>query len=597
MVENKCRSPIIAVLGHVDHGKSSILDRIRNSAIVETEAGRITQAIGASIVPLETIQNICANLNVKLNFIIPGLLFIDTPGHEAFTSLRKRGGNLADIAILVIDINEGFRPQTIEALEILKDYKTPFVVALNKLDLVGDFKIKEYMKGKTLIEKLNSQEFSVSQDIEAKLYNIVAFISEKFGMESERFDRCDFTKQIAIIPCSAKTGLGIPELLMVLTGLTQKYLENRLVCNIDKNAKAKGAILEIKNVEGLGICIDAIIYDGVMSINDTLVVGGLERPVVTKIRGLFEPKALRDMRDHKTKFSSMKELTAATGVRISAPDIDEVIAGMPLISCRHGSPEKDIEQAKQDVQKQVEEVIIEVEKEGVVVKADTIGSLEALIKLLKNKKIKIRRAFVGNITKKDLTDAESNYERDPLEAVILGFNVGTEPNIKNEKVKIITSNIIYKLIEEYEEWREKESKKIEQKELEGLTRPCKIEYLPNYTFRANNPAIIGAEVLIGEMRPGTPIMKNDGVVLTTIKEIQKEKASVNSAVKKEQVAISLPGLTVGRQIKEGEIFYSAIPENDFRKIKNLTKYLSKEEIHLLKEIAEIMRKKNPIWGV
>ena len=243
-----CRSPIIAVLGHVDHGKSSILDRIRNTCIVDNEAGAITQAIGASTVPIETIKKLCSYLKVKMDYSIPGLLFIDTPGHEAFTSLRKRGGNLADIAILVVDINEGFKPQTIEAFEILKSYKTPFVIALNKIDLVDGYRVIEDLRDKSLLENLNAQTPEVQMKIEEKLYKIVAYVNEKFGMDSERFDRCDFTKQIPLIPCSAKYGIGIPKLLMVLTGLTQKYLEQNLTCDIEKTSKAKGTVLEVKNV-------------------------------------------------------------------------------------------------------------------------------------------------------------------------------------------------------------------------------------------------------------------------------------------------------------------------------------------------------------
>jgi translation initiation factor 5B len=589
-----CRSPIIAVLGHVDHGKSSILDKIRNSCIVDGEAGAITQAIGASSVPVEIIKKFCSTLKVKMDFTIPGLLFIDTPGHEAFTSLRKRGGNLADIAVLVVDINEGFKPQTIEAFEILKSFKTPFIIALNKIDLIDGFKVIDDLKDKSLLDNLNAQTPEVQAKIEEKLYTIVAYIQEKFGMDSDRFDRVDFTKQIPIIPVSAKQGIGMPKLLMVLTGLTQKFLEEKLKSDVSINSKAKGTILEVKTVEGLGLCIDAIIYDGIIRVNDTLVIAGLDKPIMTKVRGLFEPRQLSDMRDQKTKFQSMKQVVAAAGVRIAAPNIEEVIAGMPFISVVNP---KEADDAAKELQKEVAEIVMQTDKEGLVVKADTIGSLEALVKLLKDKGISIRKATVGNITKKDITDAESNYEKDPLESAILGFNVELDKDVKNEKVKIITSNIIYKIIEDYEKWKVDESRRIEEKELEGLTRPCKIEYLHNYTFRQNNPAVIGAEVLVGELKAGMNIMKDDGETLTNVKEIQKNKENVKTAKKKDQVAISLPNITVGRQINEGDIFYSAIPEDDFRQLKKLTKYMQKDETSLLKEIAEIMRKKNPVWGV
>ena len=347
----------------------------------------------------------------------------------------------------------------------------------------------------------------------------------------------------------------------------------------------------------MGLCLDAILYDGVLRVNDILIIGGLEKPLITKVKGIFEPKVMADMRDRKTKFASIREAAAATGVRITAPELDGAIAGMPIISSPQGTSESDIEKLKLEVQKEVDEVIIETDKEGIVIKADTIGSLEAIVKLLKDKGIKIRKASVGNITKKDVADAESNYDKDPTESVILGFNVVEDAGLKKERVKIIISNIIYRLIDDHESWKTEEKKKIEQRDLEGLTRPCKIEYLRNYTFRASNPAIIGIEVLEGKLRAGIDIMKDDGEQLANVKEIQENKEAVTELEKKQQGAISLPGLSVGRQINEGDIFYSSIPEKDFRKLKTLTKYMSREETSLIKEIAEIMRKKNPVWGI
>ena len=255
------RSPIVTVLGHVDHGKSSILDAIRGSNIVAGEAGAITQAIGASIIPAHTIQKKVGKLleAMKLNLTIPGLLFIDTPGHAAFTSLRSRGGSLADIAVLVVDMNEGFKPQTLEAVEILKNAKTPFIVAANKLDLVPRFSQKE---APGVLQLINAQAPEVITDVETKLYKIVGTLHEKFSMPAERYDRVDdFTKQVAIVPCSAKAGFGLQELLMVLTGLAQRYLEKFL--DVDVTGPGKGVILEVKEEKGLGQTIDVILYDGV----------------------------------------------------------------------------------------------------------------------------------------------------------------------------------------------------------------------------------------------------------------------------------------------------------------------------------------------
>ncbi|MFC1742071.1 translation initiation factor IF-2 [Nanoarchaeota archaeon] len=586
------RSPVCSVVGHVDHGKSSILDYIRGSRIISKEAGGITQAIGASIIPLDVIQKKAGDLlkALGMEFTIPGLLFIDTPGHAAFTSLRKRGGNLADIAILVVDINEGFKPQTIECVEILKTYKTPFVVAANKLDIVPNWK---ETKG-PILKGIQSQAPKVTTDVETKLYELVGKLHE-FGFPSERFDRVsDFTKEIGIVPLSAKTGEGIPELLMVVTGLAQRYLEKCLEC--DTSGPAKGTILEVKEEKGLGTTLDVIVYDGTIRVNDIIVIGGMNEPIVTKVRALLQPMPLAEMRDKKAKFRGVKEAVAATGVKIAAPDLNNVIAGMPV----RGATTETLDQTKEEVQAEISEVLIETEKEGIIIKADTIGSLEAIINLMKDKHISIRKATVGEISKKDIIDAESNLEKTPLNAVILSFNTPLSEEIagfaKEKNIKIIHSDIIYQIIDNFEKWQEEEKKRIEAKELEGLVRPCKMRIMPNYIFRQSNPAICGCDILIGELKVGTPLMK-DGQNISTVKSIQHEKDSISKTEAGKQVAVSMPHVTVGRQVNENDILYAGIPEPDFRKLKTLKQYLKREEIEVMKEVAQLKRKHNPLWGV
>jgi len=582
------RSPICTVAGHVDHGKTSVLDKIRGTAIVETEAGRITQAIGASIVPLTTIRKICGPLLERLNikFTIPGLLFIDTPGHAAFTNLRKRGGNLADIAIVVIDINEGIKPQTTEVIDILKQYKTPFVVALNKIDLISGWQSNKTL----LLENVSKQSTTIQQLLDKKLYELVGRLST-FGLNSERFDRVDdYTKQIAIIPLSAKTGEGIPELLMVITGLAQKYLEKKL--DIDIKRFAKGTILEVKETKGLGITLDVIVYDGTLKRNDLIVIGGLEKPIVTKVKALFEPMPLAEMRDKKTKFKAVQSVSASTGIKISSPDIENVVAGMPLRACK----EEELEKVKEEIQKEVEEVVIETDDKGIIIKADTLGSLEALIKLLKEKNITIRKASVGNISKKDIAEASTIYAEDPLKAVVLGFNVSCDMK-EVGLVKIITSDIIYKIIEEFEKWQTEEKARKEKDQLSQLVMPCKLQILKGYVFRQSNPAVSGIEVLAGKLKVGVGLMKDEGKRITFVKSMQSEQENIEEAEKGRQLAISMDNVTIGRQVNEGDMLYSVMPESDFRKLKKLKEHLKPEEIEAIKEIAAIMRKENPTWGI
>ncbi|MFP4112224.1 MAG: translation initiation factor IF-2 [Candidatus Woesearchaeota archaeon] len=583
------RSPICTVVGHVDHGKSSILDQVRGSNIVSKEAGAITQAIGASIVPIETIKKICGSLldKIKIDFTIPGLLFIDTPGHEAFTNLRKRGGNLADIAVLVIDINEGMKPQTIEALEILKNYKTPFIIALNKIDLIAGWKSDNK---KNLLENLNSQNDETKRKFETRFYEIIGELSER-GMNSERFDRIDdYTKNIAIVPCSAKTNEGIPEILMVIAGLAQRFLNQCLSCDVDMNGK--GTVLEVKEEKGLGTTIDVILYDGHLKVNDTIVIGTLNEPIVTKIRALLEPLPLSELRDKKSKFHSEKGVYAATGIKIAAPNLEGVVSGMPIRSCETS----DIDSVKEAIKEEVEEVIIETDKDGVIVKADALGSLEALTKLLRDEGVPIRKATIGEISKADISEAESNYEEDPLHACVLGFNI-KEPNFPApENIKIITSPVIYSIIESYKEWRDEQQKKEEEKGLEQLTRPCKFTVMPQYIFRQSNPAIFGADITSGVMTTGMPVMKK-GIHVGKIKSIEEKQENKSRTEAPAEVAVSMEHVTIGRQIEPGDELYSDIPEDQFRKLKEFKKLLKPAEIEVLKEIARIKREENPVWGI
>ncbi len=583
------RSPIVSVLGHVDHGKSSILDSIRGTNILATEAGAITQAIGASIIPLDTFRKKCGPLlaQLKLNLTIPGLLFIDTPGHAAFTTLRKRGGSLADIAILVVDVNEGFKPQTIEAIEILRSYKTPFVVAANKLDLLPGYRHKH----DGLLLDLGAQSPEFQQLLDKKLYELVGQFYERFQMNAERFDRVtDYSKELAIIPCSALKNHGIAELLAILAGLAQRYLEQRLSVSVD--GPAKGTILEVKESVGLGVTADVIIYDGTLRRNDTIVIAGLDAPLVTRVRALLEPVPLAEMRDKKAKFRPVNEALAATGVKIAAPDLDKAIPGMPL---RGASSPAEIEAAKRSLQQELDEVAIETDEEGVVIKADTLGGLEALSKLLREDGVPVRKASVGPVSKRDIADAEANHETDPFTAVILGFNI---PDAESTaRVRVFTSPVIYRLIDAYKEWKATALQEAQRAAMAELTAVCRLEILQNCLFRQSNPAVVGVEVLQGTLKTGTLLMKPDGTRVAHVKEIQQDGKSLSKADRGFQVAISLPGATCGRHINEHDLLLTELTEDEFRTYKEYKDILTAEQKTLLKEIAEIKRKQNPVWGV
>lgn len=569
------RSPICTVVGHIDHGKTSLLDKVRGTAVAKGEAGGITQCISSTKVSLETLKKICGKLleTLKLKITVPGILFIDTPGHAAFNNMRKRGGNLADIAILVINVVEGIKEQTLECIEILKQYKTPFVIALNKIDLINGWKVN---KETSFSQSLKEQRESVRLELDNKLYTLVGKLAEH-GLNTERYDRIeDFTKQVSIIPCSAATGEGIPDLIMILVGLAQKFLEKNL--NVESES-GKAIVLEVSEVEGIGLTLDAILYEGILKVNDQIVIGGLNKPIVTKIKGLFEPvnKVLKPV----------KSVEAAVGVKISAPDLKDVVGGVPLIVAN-----KNVDKIKEEVQAEIEEVLLETDVDGVVVKADTLGSLEALATLLRDAGIKIKKLGIGDINKKDLTEVKS--AKDPLDKVVLGFNVNVA---EKDATKIIVHDVVYKIIEDLKFWRDEETKKLEAKELDGIVRGAKIQLLRGCIFRQSSPAVVGVLVLGGILKSGTPLIKADGSKVANIKGMQVERENVTEAKKGQELAISLPAITVGRQIHEEDILYADIPEEDFIKLKKLKKYLKGDEVEVLKEFVEIKRKADAMWGI
>lgn len=582
------RSPIVSVLGHVDHGKSSILDAIRDTDVTQGEKGDITQAIGASIMPSSVIEKRCSSLMESLGFTLelPGLLFIDTPGHAAFSSLRKRGGGLADIAIVVVDINEGFKPQTVEAIKILRQRETPFLIVANKVDLISGWEDH----GDNSLQSYQKQTDSVRQRFDNGIYEIVGDMYEEFEMESERYDKVDdFSEKVAIVPCSAIQNTGLDELLTVLAGISQRFLEQGL--GLDVEGPGEGVIVEVKEYKGLGTVLDIILYDGTLDVGEKVFVGTINGVHQSKIRTMLCPKGLDDMRGEKTKFDHVENVSAATGVRVVLSDTpDDVIAGMPLVAL--GS---DAEKAKKTVEEQIHTDFVNTKDEGVIIKADTIGGLEALAQMLEEKNIPVRKASIGPVSKKDILNAKASLEIDPTHAAVLGFNVEGMA-AEDDKINVITEPITYNIIKRYEDWVEEVENRLSKKAIGELPRPGKMKVLRNCIFRQSNPCILGVEVLNGKVKNRTRVFKKENRV-SIIKSIQKNNESIETAEKGDQVAISLPDATSGRQVDEDDILYTDMDEFSFRKWKRHSEHLSSDEKKVIKEIADIKREENSLWGV
>lgn len=591
----KIRQPIVAVLGHVDSGKTSLLDRIRGTGVQGREAGGITQHIGASFLPIETLKETCGKLYSNLEKTenqVPGILVIDTPGHEVFTNLRARGGSAADIAILVVDVNRGFQPQTNESLKILESRKVPFVLALNKVDQISGWKKSDT---KFITQAIKEQPPSIQEMLDQQLYNVVGSLSI-LGYQSEAFYRIkDFKQEVAIVPISARTGVGIPELMTVLIGLTQQYLQKRL----DQEEKnSRGIVLEVNDEIGLGQTVNIILIDGSINKNDFVVVTKRNEIITIKPKAILLPKPLDEMRDPRDKFKPVDEVHAAAGIKIASPELDGVLPGSTLYVAKS---ESEIEMYKKMIESEMKSVFVDTETNGIILKCDTIGSLEAIVEMLKRVKVPISKADIGPVNRRDVVEAKAIKENDRHLGVVLAFNVKVLPDAKEESedhhIRIFEDKVIYSLIDNYTAWVDEDSAHEEDAIFSELTPIAKFTFLKGYVFRNNNPAVFGIKIDVGTLKQKSPFINKDGKKIGHVHQLQHEKKTIETATQGMEVACSVQDGTIGRNIIEEDIYYTLPPSHEAKLLLNkFTHKLSSEQIQVLNEVVEIQRKKDAAYG-
>jgi translation initiation factor 5B len=589
------RQPVVVVLGHVDSGKTSLLDRIRGTAVQEREAGGITQHIGASFFPIETIRNITGQLYSKISKSetqVPGLLVIDTPGHEVFANLRIRGGSAADIAIVVVDVNKGFEAQTIESIEILRTRKVPYLIALNKIDMISGWRKSGIP---FIIEEMKKQDPTIQQALDTKIYDVVGSLS-RLGYNSEAFWRVkDFTKELAIVPVSAATGVGIPELLVVLVGLSQQYLAKRLE---QHKVGARGIVLEINEEVGLGPSANVILLDGILKHGDSIVIAKREGAIITKVKSILLPKPLDEMRDPRDKFKPVEQAISAAGLKITSPDLDGVLAGSPLYAIEKNDDEDAL---KQMVESEVKSAILNTDSNGVILRCDTIGSIEAIIDLLKRANISVRSADIGHITRRDVIEASAVREKDRYLGVVLGFNVKVLDDAEKEShernVKIFNEQIIYNLVRNYTDWVTYQREHEESILFYEIPPICKFQFMRGYIFRRNDPAVFGAEILVGRLRQKVVVISEDGKKMGTVQQVQENGKAIEEAIKGMQVAVSIKGPVIGRQLNEDDILYTDLNSRHAKMLtERFSHRLNEEEKQVFDRILTMKRKSDPAYG-
>ena len=596
------RSPIFVILGHVDSGKTSLLDKVRKTSVQAREVAGITQHIGASFFPIETIEAISGTLMSQMGLgklEIPGVLFIDTPGHASFFNLRQRGASAANLAVLVIDTRNGIQPQTIESMRILVRNKVPFIVAMNKIDRIPGWKTHIDL---TMAESLKKQQTNILTIIDNLIYDIMGEVSRQGKLEVDLFTRVkgsELTKKIVVIPTSAKTGEGIPELFLYLVGLSQKFLKEKL--KLTSESSGVGSILEVKDEVGIGKTIDVLLLNGFLKKGDSIITGGLNGVIKTKIKSIFLPKPLDEIRDPRDKFTLVDRVVAASGIKISALDLDEAMAGAPIYSYRTIEEE---EKYTSEIENELAKYQIQTDGEGIILKTDTLGSLEALVSFLKDNNIKIRFANVGSISRRDILEAQLIKNEDESVGVILSFNAPVLPDAREmalkDKIPIFENDVIYRLLEDYQQWLIELQSKEKLKLLEGITRPGKIRLLP-YVFRQNNPAVVGVEVIAGVLTPKHKLIDSENNKIGVILQIQDKGENISEASIGMQVAASIEGPTIGRQIDTGDELFIDLNEKEAIALQSqeIKQLLSSSEIGTLNDIIELKRRYSgsKFWGL
>ncbi|KAG0209747.1 hypothetical protein BGX28_009967 [Mortierella sp. GBA30] len=581
--EDDLRSPICCILGHVDTGKTKLLDKIRQTNVQEGEAGGITQQIGATYFPLETIKAKTAVLNKDGSKVyrLPGLLVIDTPGHESFTNLRSRGSSLCNIAILVVDIMHGLEPQTLESLKLLRDKKTPFIVALNKIDRIYGWKA---IPDNSFVDSLSKQSKSVQQEFETRKNATITAFQENGLNATLYYDNKNMGKYVSLVPTSAHTGEGIPDMIMLLVELTQTRMSERLMYI----SELECTVLEVKVIEGLGTTIDVVLSNGVLREGDRIVLCGLNGAIATNVRALLTPQPLKELRV-KSAYVHHKEVKASLGIKIAAPDLEKAIAGSRLMVV---GPDDDEDELKDEVMSDLKTLLTSIDKSGhgVCVQASTLGSLEALLEFLRVSKIPVSGINIGPVHKKDIMRASTMLEKSKELACLLCFDVKVDKEAEQMAeemgIKVFKADIIYHLFDQFTAYHNQLTEERRKDQAPSAVFPCILKMVPGAIFNKKDPIIIGVDVVEGVMKQGTPLCvinvdpetKAKEIVylgkITSMEQNHKQVETVKKGASGGGIAIKIEcavyenAKTFGRHFNEQSEFYSMI---------------SRESINILKE--------------
>ena len=570
----RLRAPIVCVLGHVDAGKTKILDKLRHSNVQLGEAGGITQQIGATFIPIENIQSHISKIDERFHTKtrIPGILLIDTPGHASFTNLRSRGSSLCDIAVLILNIDKGIEKQSVESLDLLRMRKTPFIIALNQIDRTYNWRRFDWSGFEDSYRKQKDQQKRLFD--EKVEQNKMQFIKNNINAELY-YKNTNMKEYVNMVPTSAITGEGLPDLLGLLVYLTDNYL----IRQITYKEEVKCSILEVKVLETIGTTIDVVLVNGTIHVGDKIVIGGLLGPIKTVVKIILLPKPMKEMRV-KCEYERYDEISGAIGVKIFCPDLENALAGSPLYVYK---TEEEAEHYCNEISKDFNSIVqkyLNKKGKGIMVQASTLGSLEAILTFLNEQKVEVAVVGVGNLNKKDVIKLQIKHAEDENvmkeDLVILCFDNKVLPEAQKvadeNGIKIFVDDIIYHLFDKFIEFKNKsilERKK--EKEKEAIF-PCSLKTV--MFINKKDPLIIGVSVTEGVLKIGTPIYcVEKNLPLGVVESIEREKKPINNVRPNDgdvaiRIKVADSSLAAGRHFDESSTYVSQITRNSINALKN-----------------------------
>lgn len=594
-ITNSIITPICSVLGHVDVGKTKLLDYLRSTHTKEVSG--ITQQIGTTVFDKESLQKLCGKLGEELE--VDRLIMIDTPGHSNFTTMRQVGAVISNLVIVVVDINKGLEEETKRCLKFVKEnHDTNFVIALNKLDRIYGWNPTENAPLKRAFNKNKA----VMDTVKDNINRIICQLAELEINACAYYDNKDLSTFVSMIPLSAQTGEGIPDLILVISKMmvraTKKLEENPI------SQYTFGYFLDKRYEERTGNFNVSININKELNFGDRLVIVDRDDKNMqyeSVVKSLVSSSEGKEMKD-KSRYKTIQNVNGTAGLGIFLnDDITPSPGSMYAVTTGLSDSEKDelIRLMQENMSCTSSNLMCQYDKKeyGVFLYAPSLNILSALISIVNEQKIPIMDHCVGRLTRQTVIKINGVYERMDVEheinyvqryKTILVFNPvaekenpldGIESNVvgmcNQNKITMIGEKTVFKVLEKYKEYVDNCDVKFHNK-YKNIGDSFQLKILPEFVFMKTTPLLFGIRVVKGQFKVGTLVVAVKGdqqILLGNVTSIQKNKKNVDTMKVGDEICIRIE--SSGDKLTFGE---------DFDDTFEIQRYITNEEKIVMKFI-------------